>query len=145
MKKHQLLLCLVLLTTELMAQNSLLQSGPMLGYSEMTEVLLWVQTKEAAKVQFEYWSVDHQEKKFSTTPVTTDHTTAFTAKVVADQVEPGQTYAYQLLINGQRISLPYPTTFQSQTLWQWRADPPSFTLALGSCFYINETKYDRPG
>ncbi len=32
-----------------------IQSGPMVGYSEMREVLLWVQTKQAAKVKFMYW------------------------------------------------------------------------------------------
>gem|GEM_PF-6823568 len=37
------------------AQANLLQSGPMVGYSEMKEVLLWVQTKSSAKVKFAYW------------------------------------------------------------------------------------------
>jgi hypothetical protein len=39
-----------LVASALHAQSSLLQSGPMLGYSEMREVLLWVQTK-AKKIQ----------------------------------------------------------------------------------------------
>lgn len=70
---------------------------------------------------------------------------AFTARLVADQVEPGKQYDYQLWINDQAVELSYPTTFQTQELWQWRTDPPEFTVALGSCTYINESVYDRPG
>ena len=48
------------------AQQSLLQSGPMLGYSEMREVMLWVQTKEAAEVQFVYWPKGKVDQKMKT-------------------------------------------------------------------------------
>jgi len=59
MKRLPLLLFAFLLVgSQLIAQADLLQSGPMLGYSEMKEVLLWVQTKEKAKVQFAYWPKD---------------------------------------------------------------------------------------
>jgi alkaline phosphatase D len=30
-------------------------------------------------------------------------------------------------------------------LWQWRTDPPEFSAAFGSCAYINDEPYDRPG
>jgi alkaline phosphatase D len=30
-------------------------------------------------------------------------------------------------------------------LWQWRTDPPTVRIATGSCAYINEPRYDRPG
>ena len=43
------------------------------------------------------------------------------------------------------MSLPYPTQFQTQPLWQWRTDPPTFRFAVGSCTYVNEPKSDRPG
>jgi alkaline phosphatase D len=35
--------------------------------------------------------------------------------------------------------------FRTPPLWQWRTDPPDFTLLTGSCAYINEEAYDRPG
>ncbi|MEM8906709.1 MAG: alkaline phosphatase D family protein [Bacteroidota bacterium] len=117
----------------------------MLGYSEMREVLLWVQTTEAAKVQFDYWSLTDSTKVYRTEATKTRKADAFSAKLIADEVQPGQTYRYTLKINDQQVSLPYPTTFQSQALWRWREDPPSFKLALGSCFYVNEPEYDRPG
>ena len=127
------------------AQKSVLQSGPMLGYSEMKEVLLWVQTNQAATVQFDYWNIEKPNDRFSTPAKLTTARDAFTAKLLATQIEPGQTYGYQHKINNQAVEFDYPTTFQSQALWQWRNDPPNFTIALGSCAYINETQYDRPG
>ena len=32
--------------------NAQIKNGPMVGYSEMKEVMLWVQTEKAAKVKF---------------------------------------------------------------------------------------------
>lgn len=129
----------------LTAQNHLLQSGPMLGYVDMKEALLWAQTKQAATVYFEYWDVEAPGKKYTTDKVKTGKNTGYTAKCIADQVEPGRTYIYQLYIGGKKITLPYPTQFKTQPIWQWRTDPPAFALATGSCAYVNETPYDRPG
>jgi len=129
----------------LSAQGSLLQSGPMVGYSEMREVMLWVQTTESATVQFAYWPEGSPGQVRHTRLYTTFQEEAFTAHLVADEVEPGSRYGYQLYINGHSVKLNYPASFQTQALWQWRSDPPEFTFALGSCAYVNETRYDRPG
>jgi alkaline phosphatase D len=67
------------------------------------------------------------------------------AHVVIDSLLPGTRYAYDVLVNGASVSFPYPLSFQTQPLWQWRTDPPAFTVAVGSCFYVNETEWDRPG
>lgn len=125
--------------------TTLLQSGPMVGYSEMREVLLWVQTQKAAKVQIRYWVASKPADTLHTAAVMTNAETAFTAHLLADRVEPGNRYDYLVLIDGKPVKLDYPTTFQSQTLWQWRTDPPVFKMAIGSCAYVNETPYDRPG
>ena len=138
-------LFLLLFPFYLSAQSSLLQSGPMVGYAEMKEAILWVQTTEAAKVHFTYWQDAYPDQKISSDIVETHKSTAFTAKVVLDQVEPGIQYEYQLHINDQAVELDYPTHFKTQTIWRWRTDPPDFTMALGSCTYINDKPYDRPG
>ena len=132
------------------AQTKVLQSGPMVGYSDMREVKLWVQTNQPAHVQIRY-----QEDKspadgkppasYVTNEVYTNRQTAFTAHLLADQVEPGKKYTYELLIEGQKVSLPYPTQFQTQSLWQWRTDPPTLHFGVGSCTYVNEARFDRPG
>ncbi len=117
----------------------------MIGYVEMREVMLWAQTTQAAKVHFEYWDLQKPAEKFKTEKVCTEKQSGFTAKCVADQVLPGRSYEYRLFINKKAVSLPYPTFFKTQTLWQYRTDPPEFTVATGSCAYINETDFDRPG
>ena len=139
------LLLFLLGTITLSAQRELLQSGPMLGYSEMREVMLWVQTTEPASVQFAYWPLENSDQKSRTEVYQTVKEEAFTAHLVADELEPGTEYAYQLWINGQPIALPTLSYFTTQPLWQWRTDPPNFHFVLGSCAYINEPEYDRPG
>ncbi len=149
MKKTLILIAILGMFHSANAQQSLLQSGPMLGYSEMREVLIWVQTTRSADVVAAYWELDSLGKSVSDTMFTAIGSTfapeAFTTKLIADQVEPGKRYGYQIYINRALMSFDYPMTFKTQPLWQWRTDPPPFKMALGSCAYVNEEKYDRPG
>jgi alkaline phosphatase D len=140
-----LTLSFLLISQFIFAQKSLLQSGPMLGYSDMFETMLWVQTKSEAQVQIAYWPKENPAQKFFTESKTTAKKDGFTAHLVADEVQPGNVYEYALSINGQPVKFDYPTTFQTQTLWQWRTDPPAFKMAVGSCSYVNEPEFDRPG
>lgn len=125
--------------------NAGLQSGPMLGYADMFEVLIWVQTKSESAVRVEYWDAEKTDQKYFTETVQTSAGHGFTAKCIANKVQPGRNYQYTVHINGGAVQLPYPTTFKTQTLWQWRTDPPAFSVATGSCTYVNEPEYDRPG
>lgn len=127
------------------AQDDRLRSGPMVGYSTMKEVLLWAQTEGPSSVHFEYWVEGRPGRTWSTDTVRTRGEEAFVAKAVADSLEPGREYRYRVHVDGERVERPYPLRFQSQELWQWRRDPPDFTMALGSCAYVNEERYDRPG
>nr|WP_317171861.1 alkaline phosphatase D family protein [Spirosoma validum] len=117
----------------------------MVGYSAMREVMLWVQTKKPARVQIRYHEVGKPTPVHLTNEIKTNRQTVFTAHLLADLVEPGKKYEYDVLIEGQKVSLPYPTQFQTQSLWQWRTDPPPFRFAVGSCTYVNEPDVDRPG
>jgi alkaline phosphatase D len=148
--KSKLLIYLLLVfglnnTTVLAQNNSLLQSGPMLGYSEMLESLIWVQTTKEASVYARYHEKDSKSRDFHTNTVITSKEEAFTARLIADSVVPGKRYEYQLIINGQAVSLPYSTEFQTQSIWKWRGNAPAFRFLTGSCAYINQTEHDRPG
>ncbi|MEX2115963.1 MAG: alkaline phosphatase D family protein [Bacteroidota bacterium] len=127
------------------AQESLLQSGPMVGYGQMTEVMLWVQTTKPAAVQFRYWSLQEPVKSSLSKSVNTSTANVHVAHVLIDGLRPGNSYGYELRINGKVVRRPYPLRFQTLPLWHWRTDPPDFTVAFGSCLYINETEWDRPG
>lgn len=132
------------LNLQIFAQSELLQSGPMVGYSTMKEVLLWVQTTESAKIQFQYYPKDQPENRLESEEFLTQKEEAFTVQAILE-VQPSIQYQYELYINNQLVERPYPLEFQSQTLWQYRTDPPMFSFAFGSCFHVNETILDRPG
>jgi alkaline phosphatase D len=126
-----------------------LQAGPMLGYATHREVAVWVQTTRPAHVQLRYAPTENGAAAPAKPGVTevlrataeTDHIATFHIA----GLEPGTRYRYDVLIDGVAAMRPYPTQFQTQALWEWRTDPPDFTVAVGSCFYVNDTAYDRPG
>lgn len=137
--------------------QALLQAGPMVGYGTHREVQLWVQTTRPADVQIRYWSRTTARGDTASPAVIPDPDTSVTAvqrttaaeghiaRFTVSALEPGNTYLYRLYLNGQRVQRPYPLRFQTQPLWQWRTDPPTITMAVGSCAYINDPPYDRPG
>jgi alkaline phosphatase D len=129
----------------LLAQQSLLQSGPMVGYGTMTEVMVWAQTTRAASVQVQYWEPPTPKQKFKSRIFKTREDEGFTAHVLVDGLQPGKQFEFELLLDGKVTKRLYPYRFQTQPLWQWRTDPPAFTVAFGSCNYVNEPEWDRPG
>jgi len=121
-----------------------IKSGPMLGYSEMKEVLVWVQTEKAADVSINYWEKG-DKTIHKTDPVHTDKSTAYIARIIADEVTMGKKYDYEVLVNGKKMAFDYALEFQTQDLWQYRHDPPAFSFIFGTCNYVNEEATDRPG
>lgn len=144
MKQIVAFLLLTLSFNSLVAQHILLQSGPMVGYSDFREVLLWVQTKQEANVHFEYWPLGSTQKQ-TTNIVSTNANNAFVAKVLAQNLEYGTTYEYALYINDEKVELNRKMQFKSQLNWAYREDPPTINFATGSCAYINEERDDRKG
>lgn len=148
MKKIPILFTVVLLIScRFFAQTATaqLQSGPMVGYSDMREVLLWAQTQKPAKVKFMFWEQGNGTKKMSSDEVNTDKKTAFVARITVDGLYPGKKYDYEVWIDNKKVSVAYPLTFQTQALWQYRTDPPAFKFAFGSCVYVADQEFDRPG
>ncbi len=135
----------LLISVTAFSQKSLLQSGPMIGYSEMREVMLWVQTKNTAEVKIQYQNIADENDKHWTNSVITEKGKAFTAHLIADTLEPGRKCLYELYINNKKVDFTYKTVFQTLPIWKWRTEPPEFSFATGGGAYINEEKYDRPG
>jgi alkaline phosphatase D len=125
--------------------SEFLQAGPMLGYSQMREVMLWVQTNSTANVKIMYWEKGMPSPLFETNTVETNKSNGYTAHLLADEVMPGTTYEYKLYINNDFIEFDYPLEFKSAPDWAYKSDPPNFSVAVGSCFYINDQPFDRKG
>lgn len=137
-----LILCWVF---SLEAQNTLLQSGPMLGPIALRDATIWVQTKQLAYVQVEYRVKGDNLPYKKSVPTTSEAKNHYTASLHLTDLVPGTNYEYKIKLNNDYINVPYPLEFKTQEHWQYRKEPPTFTFAAGSCFYINDTEYDRPG
>ena len=145
MKKYLLLILILIGFNQLSAKNPLVQSGPMLGYSDVREVLIWLQTTKSVDVYAKYFNKENPKKVFKTEKIKTNKDNAFIAKMIADSVEPGKRYTYEIYINNRKVNFEYPLEFQSQLNWKWRQEAPDFSFIFGSCFYVNDEKYDRAG
>ncbi|TRX30070.1 alkaline phosphatase family protein [Flavobacterium franklandianum] len=135
---------ILLFSISILAQNNL-KSGPMVGYSEMKEAVIWLQTKKKASVFVEYYSTDEKTTILRSESYLTKKDDAFTCHVLLDQLQPGKKYFYSVFIDKKKINFSYETSFTSKKSWLWRENAPDFSFALGSCTYINEEAVDRPG
>lgn len=70
---------------------------------------------------------------------------AFTAHLVAGELTPGTTYQYEIWVNGKVVKGNHEQSFKTPAVWRYRGDAPDFDFVAGSCFYINEEAFDRPG
>ena len=143
-------ICICLLSFAILPEvwagpHASVRSGPMVGYGEMKEVMLWVQTTGSAKVQYQYWIEGEKNNKWLTEKQAVGASTEFTAHTVIHSLPEGKRFEYEILLDGKVFQRPYPLHFQTQSYWQWRKDPPPFTVAIGSCAYVNDTPDDRPG
>lgn len=139
------LLLFIFLINPVLAQENILRAGPMVGYGEQTEVMLWLQTTRPALAQIRYWPVDQAANARLSEAVSTTTAGDHIARFALSGLPPGTRFNYELYLNGALTPRPYRLAFQTQPHWQWRTDPPAFTVAFGSCAYVNETAMDRPG
>jgi alkaline phosphatase D len=142
---HGKFLFLFFLVTAAAAQENVLRSGPMVGYAEQTEVMLWLQTTQPAPAQIRFWPADQPNNARLSALVQTTADGDHIARFLLTGLPPGARCNYELYLNGVLTPRPYRLAFQTQPHWQWRTDPPAFTVAFGSCAYINEEITDRPG
>lgn len=122
-----------------------LRAGPMNGYAEIQETLLWLQTDASRQVIIRFWPEDDPHASRLSRPLTTSSEDDFIAKVLLDGLRFGAEYHYELYLDGHPIALPDGAHFHTQPMWRWRQPPPDFTFAFGSCAYFNEAAFDRPG
>ena len=122
-----------------------IRSGPMLGYSEIAQTVVWLQTTSPANVRLRYWPVGKPAEIRTTPEVPTTAAGDHIARFPLTGLPFGTKFEYRVVLGGKELAFPYPTTFQTQPMWRFRTDPPTFKFAFGSCFYANEPEFDRPG
>ena len=116
---------------------------PMFGHIGLRSATLWSQSNESNPVQLRYWSLDSMasgEAVYATGTVGEFNCSTYNL----NNLEPATEYQGRIeTMNG--LVLSDTLNWTTQVLWQFREDPPAFTFAAGSCAFINETAYDRPG
>jgi alkaline phosphatase D len=117
----------------------------MLGMSEMTESIIWLQTTRPARAQIRFWKQNQPATARLSDALQTTADGDLIARFRLTNLDFGTRYDYEVYLDSVRVSFPYPTAFQTQPMWRWRSDPPTFTVAIGSCAYMNDPPYDRPG
>ena len=127
------------------ASAQVIQSGPMPGYASMNSVGIWLQLTDSADVKLRYWDLERPSYRSIVRPSVHDVNATEVAQCHVTGLEPGMEYGYEVLINGQVFDVGQPLSFHTEALWQYREDPPTTTIALGSCAFINEAPYDKPG
>ena len=125
-----------------------LVAGPMLADVTHRGAAAWVQTAPGAEVRVDVYGEDAvgagEAPLAASARTVSGPDGAATVRLFG--LEPGTTYDYEVVVDGQ-VATPtgYRTALSTQPLWQWRTDPPAFTAAVGSCYYDNDPAYDRPG
>jgi len=115
----------------------------MLGYAEMREASIWIQSSTSVTCHIKFWPKGSENiiiKKY----VDATEANGNTVEFVLSGLEPGTTYQYVVNVGGY-LGFEGEKEFSTQPLWQYRTEPPDFKIAFGSCVFVNEPLYDRPG
>lgn len=123
-----------------------LVAGPMLGYVEHREAMVWLEVlKGVEDASLKYYPVDSpllaRWADRLTEPSTLSNLYHFTLQELTVNSE----YQYEIYFDGKKQEFPYPTKFKTRQLWEYRTDAPDLTFLFGSCNYINDSVYDRSG
>jgi alkaline phosphatase D len=145
MKSKILFLCFIICSLKITLAASLL-SGPMIGYIEHREVMICMEVASSVKkVQINYFEKAHPEHK-SKVDYKGELGKSFNPiKLQLNGLSMNTLYVYELILDDKKVTLPFATEFKTKDLWEWRKPAPDFSFLIGSCTYINDSAYDRPG
>lgn len=119
-----------------------LTASPMLGPTELRSARIWAQSEQGGVAYEVVYGVTGNSSLGEMT-VMSDPDRFNTLHIEIPHLEPGT--SHWALIQSAGESVCDTLFFETQVLWDFRMDPPPFKLMTGSCAYINETAYDRPG
>lgn len=120
-----------------------LLAGPRLGYVTFMEARVWAMTTPDAPCELKYYAVN-SPKRILTAMKKIKNKEQGICEFICE-IKPGIRYNYDLYLSNKRVAGDSLCQFKSPSLWRWRTSPPNFSIAFGSCNYLNERYYDRPG
>jgi alkaline phosphatase D len=118
------------------------------GFADQQSITLWMQGQSAARLRVDARLADGElSRVVHTQQVELDPQADLCAQVRISALSPGQRYHYTVTLDapGLPANVLASGSFRTQALWQWRSEPPTLKLAVGSCAYLNDGVFDRPG
>lgn len=137
------LLCLALASP--FAPAASLSGGPMPGHATSRTASVWLQADAAAEARIEYWLARDPRSRGLSAPVRLDEATDFSARVELTDLVPDSHYRYAVFLDGTRVQADADLQLRTPPAWKWRGPAPDFKVYLGSCAYLNDPRWDRPG
>ena len=125
------------------SQKPEIVAGPMLGPVELLDAKIWLEVSSDVKtVSLQYKKKGELKTKtiFYKGKLGNDFNPV---QIVLVGLDMNTAYDYQFYINGKLSSA--KGEFTTKDLWQYRKPAPDFSFLAGSCSYMNQTVYDRPG
>lgn len=123
-----------------------LLAGPMLGYVEHREAAIWIEVAhEVGEAKMVYYPIDSPANDNNITINLNEAGRTPRVHFYLPELDINTTYQYDIYLDGEKQEFAYPTQFTTRTLWEYITDAPDLTFLFGSCNYINDSIYDRPG
>jgi len=114
------------------------------GFVDHQGILLWMQGARAHPVRVEVMEGDPSATALQVLDAELDPRADCTAVVSISGLDQGTAHHYVVRRADSKAVLARGS-FRTQPLWQWRTDPPTVRIAAGSCAYLNDVRFDRPG
>ena len=121
-------------------------AGPMLGYAEHREAQIWLELSADTRVaEVIYFPLSDKKNKKKKLLHITSNNSPIPVKFTLPLLEMNTLYGYVIILDGIIQEFPFPCEFKTKILWEHRSAPPDFSFLFGSCLYLNDSLYDRPG
>ncbi len=134
--KSLFVILLSVFTLQCLAQSEIV----MLGHVGQRNAEIWVHWPiEGETVSLQYSNPKSNGGEISFSVLKEKHSSN---KILLSSLQPNSTYTFFLKSKSFQTKI---YEFTTQELWQWRKDAPDFSIAFGSCAYVNDTEFDRPG
>lgn len=117
--------------------------GIMLGHISYRDAKLWVRTSKPVMLHWRFWPENQPEQARECLGYTKGEY-VYLATLRAELLQPDTRYSSLLWIEGSE-SVGETIDFSTQPIWQFSDSLPALRIAMGSCTYVNEPGYDRPG
>ena len=113
------------------------------GFADQQGMLLWLQGSRAEALTVEVRAGEDLAAPAQTFAADLHAPDDFATVVPIAGLEPGTAHHYTVRAADGAVRA--QGRFATQPLWQWRTDPPTVRIATGSCNYLNDFHFDRPG